>query len=175
MPTIENITPKTELKIDLSVFFKEEAFITIKRLNKYMFTYLSNKNRDGYNAQVFSKTLDLVASRPDYNPETPINEIFISPAEHRQVRASFDLNEAKEAMKIENEVELAYFRESILSDKHNFFNEAGELIELDGEWFYQTYGDLEDEKHMSLSDYVKKEILSLNYSGLSLGEQIVKN
>jgi hypothetical protein len=170
MPQIQKIKPVFEKKIDLTPFFKEEAFITIVRMNKYAFTFLTNRNRAGYHAKIFENTLMIIQERDDYDPSAKIADIMITPEEHRKVRAMFTPEEAQKAIEIEDEVNAAFFMHSIHSTKHNFTGEDGNIVELDGSDFYRTYGETADEKGVTLADYVLRQIMEFNYEDVKLGE-----
>lgn len=163
MPRITDIEKSTERRIDLSAFFGEDAFVTIKRLGKYQFTFLLNKNRGSYTAKLY----DLMADWRLQNPGK-----VLEGAEYNVLKKSISVAEAEEMIKIENEVDKEYYRTSIMPNKHNFTDADGKLLELSGDWFYDLYANLVDDKsRKTLNDVMISEIVDFNHKGIVLGEQ----
>lgn len=170
MPKIENVTLNQTMKVDLTEFFGEEAFITIRRINKNLFTYLAIKSRDGYSSKLFEKTLDIIKNRPDYDENQAVKDVQMTIAEYDEARNSFSMEEVKKGLEIDAETEVAYFKESIMSDGHNFTDMSGNLVELSGTAFYDMYNGLKNSFNVPLSDYVLRVIMTFNRTGLDLGE-----
>ena len=161
MPKVQEITNLTEKKIDLSGFFGEEAFITIKRLPKYHFTYLLNRSRNGYTLKMY----ELMTNFKIENPDKILDNV-----EYDKLRNSIPVDESENRITSESENDKQFFSHSILPDKHNFLNEKDKLINLDGSWFYDNYSALLDKDKNMLSNFLINEIISFNNTGLVLGE-----
>jgi hypothetical protein len=158
MPKISDVTNKMEKKIDLSPFFGEEAFITIKRMSKYQFTLLLNRSREGYS----SKMYNLMKSKKDENPDVEVDFNLLPDELGKDVVES--------SLLVQSEVNRAYYQNSILETKHNFVDDEGELIKICGDWFYENYSGLISPEGQTLDDYLISEIIVFNNSGVSMGE-----
>jgi hypothetical protein len=161
MPKIESISNKMEKKIDLSPFFGEEAFITIKKLNKYQFSFLLNKNRQSYSAKLFEICKEW---RDDTGADT------IPAEEYQKLKLSIGMAEAQEMMRVEDEVDREYYSLSIKPDGHNFTDNDGEIIPITGDWFYTQFSGLSNPEGRSMNDFIINEIVTFNYTGIALGE-----
>ena len=164
MPKISDISTAMEKKIDLTPFFGEDAFITIKRMNKYQFSFLLNKNRDSYSAKLFQLITEW---KNNHNEED-----ILTNAEYDKLKLSISPDEVEKLMIVEHEVNRGYFESSIKSSGHNFTSESNELLEIEGGWFYDNFSSLVDSDGRSITDFVVNEIISFNRSSLSLGESI---
>lgn len=162
MPSIKNITAAMEKKIDLSEFFGEEAFVSIKRMGKYNYTFLLNKNRNGYTSKLFSLVQEWRESNP--GTESVPSDVY------DKLKSSISPDEAEERLRVESEVDRAYYELSIKKDGHNFTDDECQNIELDGGWFYDQYANLTNAEGRTLNDVMINEIIQLNYKGLQLGE-----
>jgi len=162
MPSIKEINIALEKKVDLTRFFGEEAFITIKRIGKYNFTYLLNKNRSGYTAKLF----ELVQEWKVCNPEAE----KIPAKEYDNLKNMISPEESEERLKIETEVNRNFYEFGIKKDGHNFTDEEGKIIELEGGWFYDQFAGLVDSDGRTLDDLMVNEIVGFNHKGLVLGE-----
>lgn len=176
MPRIDLIKPVTTKKIDITPFFKhvmgegETAFITLQRMGKYEFSYLLNKGREGYINYMYASLREFVNDETKEIPEDRWNEFRMSMTEE----------DLQRRLNIEYVCALEYFKKGIHPTEHNFIDENDKPIELDGEWFYKTYGELtaaieEKDKEMTLATHILNEIMSFNHSGLVLGEQTAQN
>lgn len=163
MPKITDINSAMEKRIVLSPFFGEEAFITIKRMNKYQFSFLLNKNRGSYSAKIFSLMTEWKEENQDKE---------MSASDYDKLRNSIDVNEVENMMMIETEVNRGYFESSIKSNGHNFMNDENHLIELNGGFFFDNYSGLSDPEGRNLTDFLIGEIVSFNHKSVSLGESI---
>ena len=162
MPKISDVTNRLEKKVDLSPFFGEEAFITIKKMGKYQFSLLLNKNRSGYSSKLFSLVRDFMSQSED--------ERQPNPDEYEKLRQSIPVEEAQERIAIENEVDCEYYSQSIKADGHNFTDETGEIIPITGEWFYKEFSGLVNSEGRQLNDFLINEIIGFNHKGIVLGE-----
>lgn len=156
MPKISDIANLMEKKVDLTEFFGEDAFITLKKLNKYQFSLLLNRARQGYSTLLYSKMAEYDEIDEDK---------FI------EARNSIPTEEAQERLIVESEISREYFLYSIKKDQHNFYGEDGKLVDLDGGWFFDQYSGLLNKEGLSLSDSLVNKIISFNRKGLELGEQ----
>lgn len=161
MPKVSEITTKIEKRIDLEQFFGEEAFITIKRLHKYQFSYLLNRSRNGYTSKVY----ELMSKFKEENPDK-----VLSNEEYDKLRTSISVEESEHRISAEAENDRQYYIHSILPDKHNFTDDKGKLVQIDGEWFYNNYSTLQDKERNTLNSFLINEIIKFNNSGISLGE-----
>lgn len=157
MPQIDLLKPNNLKKLDLTSWFKEYAFITIRRIGKYKFSYLSNKSKEGY---IYTLYREAVNTGKDVNN--------ITDSEYLELGAEFSPENTLQMMLIDQEVRHEYAKEGICPDQHNFFDKGIEVA-LDGDWFMDTYGELQSEG-ITLSNFVNTEIIRLSQSGLVLGE-----
>lgn len=162
MPQVELIKIKNTKRVDVSAFLKEEAFITIKRMNKYKFTYLLNKGREGYSSTIYGRVheLEIVEGRK------------ATDLEYNKIRDEITPDEMKAMFEVDERVYLEYFNESIVPDDgHNFTSvKSNELIHLTGTFFWESYGELRNDDGLSLASYLTSEIIQFNSDGLTLGE-----
>jgi len=166
MPKLTDVNQKLELRLDLTPFFGEDAFITIKRMGKYAFTLLLNKNRNGYSMKMYA----LLMQWKEENTAEDGTVRDITNKEYDDIKRSLSVEETEQRQTVENEVNLAYFEGSIMSDKHNFTDEEDKMIELSGEWFYKKFASLVSPQGGTLCDYVISEIVTFNHRGIVLGE-----
>jgi hypothetical protein len=162
MPKIADITNKLEKKIDLTPFFGEEAYITIKKMSKYTFSHLINKNRNGYSMEMYRLLMQWKDENSDKDD--------ITSQEYDAIKKSISVEETEKREAVENEVNMSYFEESIMKTKHNFTDDDGNAVEISGEWFYKEFSNLKDTDRRVLVDVVITEIINFNQSGISLGE-----
>jgi hypothetical protein len=161
MPRITDINNPIEKKIDLTPFFKEEAFITIKRMSKYQFTLLLNRSRSGYSAKLY----ELMTEWRENNPDgTMTNKDF------DDMKKSIGVEESEERIKSDSENNRNYYEFSIMETKHNFTGENNELLPINGGWFYDSYSGLVDDSGRVLDDFLVGEIVTFNNTGITLGE-----
>jgi len=156
MPKISDISNQIEEKVDLTEFFGEEAFLTIRKLNKYQFSLLLNRSRQGYSTHVYSKMADI--------GEGLTNE------QYKEITESISPEEADNRLKIEAEIDREYYSYSIRKDGHNFTDDAGALVELDGGKFFDVYSGLIGPSGLTLNDFIINKIIMFNRRGLELGE-----
>jgi hypothetical protein len=166
MPKLTDVNQKLELKLGLTPFFGEEAFITIKRMGKYAFTLLLNKNRNGYSMKMY----ELLTQWREENQAEDGSIRDITAQEYDDIKKSLSVEDTEQRQTVENEVNLAYFEEGIMPDKHNFTDENDKLIELSGEWFYKKFASLVSPQGGTLCDFVITEIVTFNHRGIVLGE-----
>ena len=173
MPQLNLVKPVVRRKLDVTPFFKsvmdegEEAYITMQRISKYQFSYLINKGKEGYINFMYASLKDVVDATGTI-PEKDWNDF-------REAMTDDELNRR---MRIEFETSQEYCKLGIALDGHNFLDDNNKPIELDGEWFYLTYGELMAEvngKNMALSTYLIQNITLFNYEGLTLGEPISRS
>lgn len=161
MPKVSEITTKLDKRIDLEQFFGEEAFITIKRMHKYQFSYLLNRSRNGYSQKVHTLVKEFRESKN-------LKDITIE--DYDNIRNSISVEESEQRIISEAENDKQYYKYSILPDKHNFVDDKDKLINLDGEFFYDKYSLLKDKDENNLNNFLINEIIKFNNSGISLGE-----
>lgn len=161
MPKISDIQNTIEKKIDLSPFFGEEAYITIKKIPVYTYKLLLNKNRNGYTAKIY----ELIEERKVVDDIQELSvDIFM------ELKNSISLEETEQRMKVEEAVDKDFYSLSILKDKHNFVDDSNDLIMLEGGWFYETYSGLTSLDGLSLNDKIMSEIMMFNNRNIHLGE-----
>jgi hypothetical protein len=166
MPQIKDMSTLTEKKIDLSAFWGEEAFITIKKMSKYEFTLLLNRSRNGYSSKMFLIMCDWKEQNvnEDGTPKELTNE------EYLEMKNSISVEETEERILSESQNDRDYYSKSILPNKHNFTDKDGNLIEINGEEFYNNFSGLMNDKGQNLNDILINEIVTFNHTGITLGE-----
>lgn len=172
MPNIDLVKPVLEKRIDLTEFFGEEAYITIRRLNKYTFSFLANKAMEGMSARVFSKLRDMAEEKKELSEYNEDSKFSLS--DLNNVKLSFTEAEVMEYTRIEIDVERQYFQESILPTGHNFTDMEGASIRLEGGSFYDNFSEIRSQEpgaNRKLGDFLINEITKFNYAGITLGEQ----
>ncbi len=167
MPIIK--TEKKEKKIDISEFFKEEAFITIKYINRDIWRYAN---------RLTLKTID-----------TLVYQEITNNKEYKQLQKRIENSDGAEKIKLLNELnqlvgdltakkyadvpiekltetkKIEFERNKILiengldADNHNLFDEKGQKIKLD----YETV------KELPFFEKILNEILKFN-GDFDLGE-----
>jgi ABC-type nitrate/sulfonate/bicarbonate transport system substrate-binding protein len=162
MPRLDTMVSALEKKIDLTDFFAgEEAFVTIRKLDKYQFTLLLNRGRSGYNVKLYQLMIDW----KEQNPEAVLtNAIFDS------MKFSISPEETERLLKLEAENERDFFQLSILSDKHNFTDADDKVVEICADWFWEKFSGLKNSDGVTLGEYLVKQIIEFNQKGLTLGE-----
>jgi len=163
MPKINDINAAMEKKVDLTPFFGEDAFVTIRKMSKYQFSFFLNKNRNSYSAKLFNLMTEWRENNPD-SETMPIEN-------YNKIKESISPEETETLQSIEKEVDRGYWEYSILKDKHNFTGEDDQLIELDGASFFDSFSNLADDKGRTLNDVMIGEIVDFNRRGIVLGEQ----
>lgn len=156
MPKISDISNLMEKKVDLTEFFGEEAFVTLKKLNKYQFSLLLNRSRQGYSTLLYSKM-------SEYED--------LDEAKFQEIRDSISPEETEKRLEAERDIHREYFSYSIKKDGHNFTNDEDQLVELDGGWFFDTYSGLINGTGNTVGDFLVNKIIVFNRRGLELGEQ----
>jgi hypothetical protein len=156
MPKISDVSNQIEEKVDLTEFFGEEAFLTIKKLNKYQFSLLLNRSRQGYSTHLYSKMAEV---------EDLTNE------QYKEITESISPEEADTRLKVEAEIDREYYSYSIKKDGHNFTNDEDQLVELDGGAFFDTYSGLTSSRGLTLNDFLINKIIIFNRRGIELGER----
>jgi len=171
MPSIKDINVALEKKVDLSSFFGEEAFVTIKKMGKYNFSFLLNKGRTGYTSKLYSLIIEWKEQNADYLKDHP--EVKNLPdGVYDKLKMSISTEETDDRMKIESEIDKSYYDYSIKKDGHNFTDGEGKLLEIIGEWFFDNFSGLSDSEGRNLNDVMINEIISFNHKGIVLGESI---
>lgn len=163
MPKINDINAAMEKKVDLTPFFGEDAYLTIKKMSKYQFSFFLNKNRNSYSAKLFN----LMNEWRENNPSAET----IPFEDYNKIKESISPEETEVLQAIEKEVDRGYYEYSILPDKHNFTGDDDQLIKLDGGSFFDSFSNLTDDKGRILNDVMIGEIVDFNRKGLVLGEQ----
>lgn len=156
MPKISDISNILEQKVDLTEFFGEEAFVTLRRLNKYQFSLLLNRSRQGYSTLLYTKM-------SEYGED-------LTPEDFNAVRESITPEEAEDRLTKESEIDREYYSYSIKKDGHNFTDDEDQLVELDGGAFYDTYSGLTSNSGVSLNDFLINKIIIFNRRGIELGK-----
>jgi hypothetical protein len=156
MPKISDISNHIEEKITLTEFFGEEAFLTIRKLNKYQFSLLLNRSRQGYSSHVYSKMADIGEG--------------LTSEQYKEITDSITPEEADARLKTESEIDREYYSYSIKKDGHNFTDDNDVPVDLDGGKFFDTYSGLISPSGLTLNDFIINKIIMFNRRGLELGE-----
>jgi hypothetical protein len=160
MPNITKLLERTKKRLDLTEFFGEEAWITIKKLNKKTLTRISFSSIDTFSSKMGTELIKQLKEGKKYNKITP----EMGDEEAIELLKEMNLTEEKSELmqKAANNIEQIALEMGVDPLEHNFVDENGKTFE----WTYEVWMKIGTQ---ALLKYVVDEIKSFS-QGFSLGE-----
>jgi hypothetical protein len=158
MPNVSKLLAKADKKVDLSKFFNEEAWITIKRIKRDVFKLYSFMVMNGLEMNMAKQYMSDGKNVDINNIDTKKAITTLESINNEDVIKLAENSKQAEKLLLENAVD---------PDNHNFVGEDEKKIKLNY-GFWQTYGAVKVDNE-SMTDYVIKQITEFQREN-SLGE-----